>query len=87
MLIGGDFNSRAKKLLATLSELSDQNPEQHVEVKELVNRMKIDKTEMKHLLQYLEEKELIRIVTIGGPYLYGDVQITEKGVIKATKLK
>lgn len=87
MLIGGDFNSKAKQLLKKLSELSEHNPEQHVKVVDLVDALELDKTEIKHLLQYLEEKELISIATIGGPYLYGDVQITQKGILKATKIK
>jgi hypothetical protein len=85
MLIGGDFSSKAKTILITLSELSNQNPEQNIEVSSLVDTLQVDKTELKHLLQYLEEKGLISIATIGGPYLYGHIRITEAGIIKATK--
>lgn len=84
MLIGGDFSSKAKTILIKLSELSNQNPEQKIEVSAIVEALQIDKTELKHLLQYLEEKSLINIATIGGPYLYGHIRITEAGILKAT---
>lgn len=87
MLIGGDFNSKAKILLTQLSELCDQNPDNNVDVADIIEVLQLDKTELKHVLQYLEEKELISIVSIGGPYLYGHIRITQKGISKVAKQK
>lgn len=87
MLIGGDFNAKAKKLLILLSELSENNPEKKVPVKNLVNELELDRSEFKNLLQYLENKELISIATIGGPFLYGHISITKKGIAKTGSLK
>lgn len=84
MLIGGDFSKKAKTILIKVSELSNQNPEQKIEVATIAESLQVDKTELKHLLQYLEEKGLISIETIGGPYLYGHIRITEAGIVKAT---
>lgn len=86
MLIGGDFNSKAKQLLALLADLSDHDPATKVEVQDLVEELELDRTELKNLLEYLDNKELIEIATIGGPFLYGHIQITEKGISKAGKL-
>lgn len=86
MLIGGDFNSKAKQLLALLADLSNHDPTTKVEVQNLVTELKLDRTELKNLLEYLESKELIEIATIGGPFLYAHIQITEKGIFKAGKL-
>jgi len=85
MLIGGNFNSKAKQLLALLADLSDHDPSTKVEVKDLVEELELDRTELKNLLGYLENKKLIEIATIGGPFLYGHIQITEKGIHKAGK--
>jgi len=82
MLIGGDFNSKAKQLLALLADLSDHDPSTKVEVKDLVEELELDRTELKNLLGYLENKKLIEIATIGGPFLYGHIQITEREFIR-----
>ncbi|HET8865992.1 MAG TPA: hypothetical protein VFM80_09880 [Gracilimonas sp.] len=87
MLIGGDFNNRAKQLLALLGALSDNNPDTSVSVEDLVDQLDLDRTELKNLLEYLEGRELIEIVSIGGPFLYGHIKITQKGILKAAKLK
>lgn len=86
MLIGGDFNNRAKQLLSLLSEKSDHSPDRKVAVEDLVEELELDRTELKNLLEYLEGRELIEIASIGGPFLYGHVKITEKGVLKVAKL-
>lgn len=87
MLIGGDFNNRAKQLLIKLAELADNNPDKKISVEELVTDLDLDRTELKNLLEYLENKELIKIATIGGPFLYGHLHITEHGIHKSAKLK
>lgn len=87
MLIGGDFNNRAKQLLSLLSEKSDHKPETKVAVEDLVEELELDRTELKNLLEYLEGRELVQIASIGGPFLYGHIKITQKGILKATKLK
>jgi len=87
MLIGGDFNNRAKQLLAILSELSDNDTESKIPVEELVKELGSDRSELKNLLQYLEGRNLITIASIGGPFLYGHIRITDKGIHKALKKK
>ncbi len=87
MLIGGDFNSRAKQLLFKLVELSERDTGKRIPVEELSEVLEVDRTELKNLLEYLEGKELINITSIGGPFLYGHVKITKKGILKALELK
>jgi hypothetical protein len=87
MLIGGDFNDRAKQLLAILSDMCDNDTDVKVPVEELVKELDSDRSELKNLLQYLEGRELISIASIGGPFLYGHIQITDKGIHKALKKK
>ncbi len=85
MIIGNDFSQKAKKVLKTISELSQGETDIRIEVKSVSKSMEIDKTEMKNLLEYLESKECIKIETMGGPFLYGDVSITKKGIAKSEK--
>jgi hypothetical protein len=87
MLIGGDFNNRAKQLLAILSDLCDNDTDTKIPVEDLVKEMGSDRSELKNLLQYLEGRDLITIASIGGPFLYGHIQITEKGIHKILKKK
>jgi DNA-binding IscR family transcriptional regulator len=87
MLIGGDFNNKAKQVLTVLTGLSNNNPEVKVSVEDLVAQLETDRTELKNLLEYLENKELIRIASIGGPFLYGHITITQTGILKAAKVK
>lgn len=83
MLIGGDFNYKAKELLSGIAALSGGDVQQKISVEEMVEELNFDRTEIKNLLGYLESKEYIKVATIGGPFLYGHVHITEKGLLKA----
>lgn len=83
MLIGGDFNERAKQVLALLSKLTAKDTEAEVPAEDLASELELDRTELKNLLEYLDNKDMIEVVTIGGPFLYGHIKITEKGILKA----
>ncbi len=85
MIIGNDFNNQAKILLQSIYNKSEGETDKRVNVKEVCTKLMIDKTEAKNLLEYLESKDCIKIETLGGPYLYGDVTITKRGIAKAQK--
>lgn len=85
MIIGKDFNSKAKEVLSLMYERTEGKEGLRVEVKALCKELKIDKPEAKNLFEYLESKDCIKIETMGGPYLYGDVSLTKKGVVKSQK--
>jgi len=85
MLIGGDFNKKGKELLKRLKEVTEGNTNSQVSVEDLNENLRFDRNEIKNLLEYLENKECVKIATIGGPYLYGHIQITPKGIAKAVK--
>lgn len=87
MLIGGDFNSKAKQILALMGQMSGNDPEVQVSVEDLANEIVLDRTELKNLFEYLENKALIEIASIGGPFLYGHIKITQKGIQKIATLK
>lgn len=85
MIIGKDFNSKAKELLRAMFEKSEGKEDLRLDVKGICEALKIDKTEAKNLLEYLDSKGCINIETMGGPYLYGDVSLTKKGVARSQK--
>ncbi len=87
MLIGGDFNNKAKELIAGIAAISNGDIQRKISVEEIVEELNLDHTEIKNLLGYLETKELIRVATIGGPFLYGHIYITEKGLHKSKLYK
>ncbi|MEQ9266658.1 MAG: hypothetical protein RLN81_15620 [Balneolaceae bacterium] len=85
MLIGGDFNKKGKKLLQKLLELSEGETEAQISVEALNEAFKHERKEIRNLLEYLESTGCVKINTIGGPFLYGHISITEKGIYKASK--
>lgn len=85
MLIGGDFNKKGKKLLQKLLELSEGETEAQISVEALNKVFKHERKEIRNLLEYLESTGCVKINTIGGPFLYGHISITEKGIYKASK--
>lgn len=82
MIIGSEFSDKSKQLLKHIGYLSEGNTDQKLSVKEVNKELEFDRTEIKNFLEYLQELDCIEIITIGGPLLYGHIQITEKGLKK-----
>ncbi len=85
MLIGDDFNKKGKNILKELAELTGKDTEVKIPVQKLNEVFNYERNEMKNLLEYLESKECLKIATIGGPFLYGHITITDKGIARASK--
>lgn len=83
MLIGSEFSPSNRRLLKAIARLSEDKAGTRIPVKSVNETVGMDRTEIKNRLEYLEERGLIRIKTIGGPLLYGHVTITAEGVRKA----
>lgn len=73
----------AKKVLILLLELSGADIDIKVEVKIIATRLNLDRIYMKNLLEYLENRNLLSLSSIGGPYLYGHIRITHEGIYRA----
>lgn len=87
MIIGGDFNSKCRKLLLRAGEMAGFEPGIALKVDELNKDLKFDRNEMKSYLEYLSDRELIHLKSIGGPLLYGHIELTKSGVKKAEDLR
>lgn len=87
MLIGGDFNEKGKALLKELFRMSGGDTKSQVKVQDLNSVLDYERNEVKNLLEYLQDKDLAKIETIGGPFLYGHITISPKGIKKVLKMK
>lgn len=87
MIIGSEFNKKSRNLLKEIGRIADDDKDLKLSVQEINESVKMDRTEIKNLLEYLDELGYIKIVTIGGPLLYGHVRITSRGVKKYHELR
>lgn len=83
MLIGSSFNSTLDSILLAAFQISDKTDKDRIEVEELNKSLQLDRREIKNYLEYLSDKKLIILSTIGGPFLYGHVELTSDGIKRA----
>lgn len=82
MIIGSEFSQKYHQLLQKIGELSEGDTCQKISVRNINGNFKFDRTEIKSVLEYLQDLGYIKIETIGGPLLYGHITITEAGLHK-----
>ncbi|MDZ7694501.1 MAG: hypothetical protein U5K69_25825 [Balneolaceae bacterium] len=87
MIIGSDFSDKSKKVLLQIGKLSEGDADKKLSVQKVNEEIKLDRTEIKNFLEYLKELGYIKIITIGGPLLYGHIKITEQGLEKIAEIK
>lgn len=85
MIIGSSFSEKNQRFLKQVATLSDNDTERKISVKKINDIMEMDRTEIKNTLEYLEQLGYLELKTIGGPWLYGHVSITQKGLEKASE--
>jgi hypothetical protein len=86
MMIGSKFSKKYHQFLRRIGDLSEGNTSQKISVKKINAEALLDRTEIKNALEYLQELGFINIETIGGPFLYGHVTITDAGLNKYKSL-
>jgi len=84
MIIGSGFSKKNQRFLKVVARLSEDDIKKKIQVKDIHEAMEMDRTEIKNILEYLEELGYLELKTIGGPWLYGHITITEKGLEKAS---
>lgn len=87
MIIGKGFNENCKKLLIVACNKVEKKVDQELSVTELNDEFNFDRNEMKNYLEYLNDKKLIEIKSIGGTMLYGHITITKRGINKIIELQ
>jgi len=86
MIIGSEFSKKYHQFLKEIGDLSDNDTSQRIPVQDINANLSLDRTEIKNVLEYLQELGYISIETIGGPLLYGHITITESGLQKYQEL-
>ncbi|MGK7370249.1 MAG: hypothetical protein ACNS64_08535 [Candidatus Halalkalibacterium sp. M3_1C_030] len=86
MIIGSEFSSKNQKYLREICRLSEGDTEYKIPVQDINENLGLDRTQLKNILEYLQELGYVDIATIGGPMLYGHIKITEKGLKKCKDL-
>jgi len=86
MIIGSKFSKKNQHYLKVICRLSEGDTEYQIPVQEINNSLQLDRTQLKNILEYLQELGYIEIVTIGGPLLYGHVTATKEGLNKCNEM-
>lgn len=86
MIIGSEFSKKNQQYLQEVCRLSNGDTGYKIPVKDINENLGLDRTELKNILEYLQELGYIEIATIGGPLLYGHVTVTHKGLKKCKEL-
>ncbi len=87
MIIGSEFSEKYHQFLKEIVSLSKKDPNYSIPVRDINENLNLDRTEIKNVLEYLQELGYITIETIGGAFLYGHIKITESGLKKYREIK
>ncbi|MGD8427262.1 MAG: hypothetical protein PVH63_06500 [Balneolaceae bacterium] len=82
MIIGSGFSKKYNHFLKEIGSLSQNDTSHKISVQEINENLKLDRTEIKNVLEYFQDLGYISIETIGGPLLYGHITITKSGLEK-----
>ena len=82
MLIGKGFNKKCEQILWEAARISDMESGFSISVEELNENLGFGRKEIKYFFEYMYDRNFIEITTIGGPFLYGHITLTSKGVEK-----
>ena len=86
MIIGSEFSKKYHQFLKEIAQRSQNDTSRRIPVQDINADISLDRTEIKNVLEYLQELGYISIETIGGPLLYGHITITETGLQKYREL-
>lgn len=86
MIIGSEFSKKNQEYLKEICRLSQGDTGYKIPVQDINEKLELDRTELKNILEYLQELEFIEIATIGGPLLYGHITVTQKGLDKCAQI-
>ncbi|MDZ7714747.1 MAG: hypothetical protein U5J95_00895 [Balneolaceae bacterium] len=86
MIIGSKFSEKNQQYLKVVFQLSKQDTDYQIPVQDINQKLELDRTELKNVLEHLQDLGFIKIATIGGPLLYGHITITQKGIKKGSQL-
>lgn len=86
MMIGNTLSKKYYRLLGKIVDLSNGNTSQMISVRDVNCNLRLDRMELKNVIEYFQDLGYINIETIGGPFLYGHITITGQGLEKFDQL-
>ncbi len=87
MKIGRQFNKKCELILLEAGKLSEMKSGVKITVEQVNFELGLEKNELRSYLEYMRDKNLIELITIGGPYLYGHICLTKTGLTKIMTLR
>lgn len=78
-MIGKDFEAVSRAVLTELQRQGEDHGDVRICVEQVMLSLGLDRNVAKDALEFLSEKGLITLETMGGPYLYGHVRLTQTG--------
>jgi len=86
MIIGSNFNKKCDQILLEAAKQSGKKAGIKISVKALNEDCKFERNEIKNILEFMQNKNLIELETIGGPLLYGHISLTSTGIERIKKI-
>jgi hypothetical protein len=87
MKIGRQFNKKCELILLEAYKASGMKSGVRLSVEEINHFVDLDRHELRLYLEYLSDKGLLELYTIGGPFLYGHIGLTNAGITKISCTK
>jgi hypothetical protein len=87
MLIGNEFNKKCELILREIGKLSGMKTDVRIGVELLNKELEFGRVELKNYFEYLNDRGLIELPTIGGPFLYGHISLSKKGISKIKSIQ
>lgn len=81
-----DYDNRQGVQQKVPTGLSENDIFHRIALEDINIDFNLDRAELRNVLEYLQALDFIDIETIGGPFLYGHITITEAGLKKYWKL-
>jgi hypothetical protein len=87
MIIGSNFSKKCDQVLLEAAKQSGNKVGVKISVKSLNQVFKFERTEIKNILEFMQNRDLVELETIGGPLLYGHISLTSYGLKRIEKIK
>lgn len=65
----------------------NKTEKKRVSVDRINKKLALSKSDLRQALEVLSEKGLVSLETIGGPWLYGHIKLTKKGIEYVQKIE
>jgi hypothetical protein len=87
MKIGQQFNKKCELILLEACKASGMKSGVRLSVEKINHFVGLDRHELRLYLEYMSDKGLLELYTIGGPFLYGHIGLTNAGITKISCTK